>query len=335
MIDKTKSCLVIGAGMAGLVAARTLQEQGVRVTVLDKGRGVGGRMATRRIGAAVFDHGAQFFTARNPRFRALVGGWLKADAAREWCTGFVGPEGFLHSDKHPRYLGVKGMTAVPKFLARGLDIQLGRRITFAEARGRQWTVWTEHGTIFTADALLLTAPVPQSLAILDAGSTALPSQSRSALDAIRYDPCIALMVQPTASRLPAPGGLQLPGEPIAWIGDNRRKGISTAPAVTIHAGGEFSRTHWDCEDVEIASTLLTAASDWLSDPADDVQVHRWRFAKPTALFPGECLAVSEPLPLVFAGDAFGAPRVEGAALSGMAAAQAILESLNVQSCGIR
>ena len=76
--EKSMTCIVIGAGIAGLLAARTLQEHGLRVTVLDKGRGVGGRMATRRIGSAVFDHGAQFFTARDPQFDTLISVWRRA-----------------------------------------------------------------------------------------------------------------------------------------------------------------------------------------------------------------------------------------------------------------
>ena len=102
---EAKRCLIIGAGIAGLLAARTLQERGLQVTVLDKGRGVGGRMATRRIGSAVFDHGAQFFTARDPRFQALVNSWLAAEVAAEWCRGFAGPEGVRQDDGHPRYRG--------------------------------------------------------------------------------------------------------------------------------------------------------------------------------------------------------------------------------------
>ena len=330
ILQNEKSCLVIGAGIAGLLAARTLQEHGLRVTVLDKGRGVGGRMATRRIGSAVFDHGAQFFTARDPQFDTLVSAWQRAEVAQEWCRGFAGPEGVAPGDGHPRYRGAAGMTAVPKYLAQGLEVLLGQHVTSAEAQADRWIVRTDQGTTFTSGVLLLTAPVPQSLAILEAGSAELSSVTRTALEAIRYDPCIALMVQPKESCVPAPGGMQLPGEPISWIGDNRQKGISPPAAVTLHAGAEFSRTHWDSDDHAIVSALLSAAAAWISEPISDAQIHRWRFAKPAVLYPDACLAAAEPLPVVFAGDAFGIPRVEGAALSGLAAASAILTILGVR-----
>lgn len=325
--EDTKSCVVIGAGIAGLMAARLLQEQGIGVTILDKGRGVGGRMATRRIGKAVFDHGAQFFTARDPGFQTLISLWRTAGVAAEWCRGFATQEGSIQEDGHPRYRGAPGMTAVPKYLARGLQVFLEHRVVSIEAQGTQWTVRTDNGTICTADALLLTAPVPQSVAMLNAGGTTLLPNARADLEKICYDPCIALMVQPEESCLPAPGGMQLSGEPISWIGDNHQKGISPCPAVTIHAGPEFSRTHWASEESALVPVLLSMASSWLSEPITDIQVHRWRYAKPTVLHPDACLSFSYPLPLAFAGDAFGAPRVEGAALSGLAAAQALLNLL--------
>lgn len=334
--EEPMRCLVVGAGIAGLLAARTLREQGLRVTVLDKGRGVGGRMATRRIGAAVFDHGAQFFTVRDSRFAALVSTWLSAEVAVEWCRGFADAEGAAAGDGHPRYRGKQGMTAVPKHLALGLDVLLGQRVTSVEAQGARWSVRTHVGARYTADALVLTAPVPQSLAVLEAGSTALPAEPLRALQAIGYDPCLALLIQPTKSAVPAPGGMHLAGEPLSWIADNRQKGISAREAVTLHAGAGFSRAHWDTVEHEVVSLLLSAAAVWLSEaallsePAADIQVHRWRYAKPATLHPDSCLSLTEPLPLVFAGDAFGTPRVEGAALSGLAAAQAVLDALRIR-----
>ncbi|MBP1654772.1 MAG: hypothetical protein H6Q28_1328 [Bacteroidetes bacterium] len=76
--------LVVGAGMAGLSAAAALREAGLSVLTVEKGRGVGGRMASRRVGSAVFDHGAQFVTVRDSRFAAVMSEWERRGAAREW-----------------------------------------------------------------------------------------------------------------------------------------------------------------------------------------------------------------------------------------------------------
>ncbi|MCK7498360.1 MAG: FAD-dependent oxidoreductase [Comamonadaceae bacterium] len=120
---QTADVLVIGAGMAGLTAAAELQRAGCRVLVLDKGRGVGGRLASRRIGGAAFDHGAQFITARTPRFAALVEDCRRAGAVEEWHRG-VGDS----PDGHERWRGHPAMTSVAKHLARGLEIILDTRV---------------------------------------------------------------------------------------------------------------------------------------------------------------------------------------------------------------
>jgi renalase len=123
--------------------------------------------------------------------------------------------------------------------------------------------------------------------------------------------------------------VQLRGEPLAFIADNHRKGISpNVFTVTLHAGPEFTREHWDAPHAEVAQKLLHAASEWLRAPVKQWQVHRWRYSLPVQTHPEACLFTDQPAPLVFAGDAFGQPRVEGAFLSGRAAAQALLTHLN-------
>ena len=114
--------VVVGAGLSGLSAARALQDAGHEVVVLDKGRGLGGRMATRRIttsdgSIATFDHGAQFFTARDETFTSLVAQWTSDDVVREWCRGFGTDDG------HSRYVVNNGMTALTKHLAHGIDVR--------------------------------------------------------------------------------------------------------------------------------------------------------------------------------------------------------------------
>jgi predicted NAD/FAD-dependent oxidoreductase len=131
------------------------------------------------------------------------------------------------------------------------------------------------------------------------------------------------------SRIPPPGGQWMPGEPIAWIADNRRKGVSPAvTTVTLHAGPKFSRENYALGDEETAAQLISAAGDRLGSTVVKAYVHRWKFSLPTVTHPDRCLTVAGPPPVVFAGDAFGGPRVEGAALSGLAAAEAVADTLN-------
>lgn len=323
-MEHTTDVVVIGAGIAGLIAARELKQTGRRVLVLDKGRGVGGRLATRRIGGATFDHGAQFITTSGPRFAAVLELGRQNGALEEWCRGFAGGAAV-----QSHWRGKPAMSAVAKYFAAGLDLRLETPVAAVRRAGNQWSVETTTGISFTADAVVMTPPVPQSLALLDAGGILLAPEMRSRLAAIQYERCLAIMaVLDGPSRIPTPGGFKPADGPIAWIADNQLKGISAQPAVTIHATHAFSLEHWDRDREESARTLLEAAAPWLGAGITTFQVHGWRYSKPMRVDPAPCVLVSQSPPLVLAGDAFGDPHVEGAAVSGWAAAESILSPTN-------
>jgi hypothetical protein len=318
--ERDTDVLVIGAGMAGLTAAAELQRARLRVLVLDKGRSVGGRLASRRINEATFDHGAQFITARTPWFTGVIEQCRDAGAIEEWCRGFA-----EHADGHPRWRGHATMTAVAKHLARGLQIVLERQVVALRRSEAGWTAVTQLGEVFPAGAVVLTPPVPQSLAIVEAGGLTLEAETRTRLEGIAYERCLAVLaVLSGPSRLGPPGGLAPVGGPIAWIADNQLKGISATPSATIHANHAFSVEHWEQDRQESGRQLLSAAEPWLGSGILTFQVHGWRYSKPMQTDARPCLIASQDPPLVLAGDGFAGPRVEGAALSGRAAAEAIL-----------
>ncbi|MEJ5225983.1 MAG: FAD-dependent oxidoreductase, partial [Anaerolineales bacterium] len=222
--ESSVDILIVGAGVAGLLAAADLQANGFRPLVVDKGRGVGGRLATRRIGTAAFDHGAQFITARTPRFAALLDSWRAQGVLAEWYRGA--------EDAHIRWRGAPGMTAPAKHLAQSLNVRLEMKLLALHPEQTGWRAVFENGETLTARAALLTAPVPQSLAVLDAGGVRLEAATRAQLEAIDYEPCIAVMAALHApSRLPSPGFLRLESEPIAWLADNQTKGVSAVPSI--------------------------------------------------------------------------------------------------------
>src|SRR4249920_3712824 len=152
---------IVGAGLAGLMAGRMLAEAGHEVVLLDKGRAVGGRLATRRIGAATVDHGAQFFTVRSEAFAALVTGWEAEGLVYEWCRGFT-PSG----DGFPRYAVRGGMNALAKRVAAGLDVRCGT-LVFAIRPGEGcWAVGLDDATVVPTDAVIVTCPLPQAASLL-------------------------------------------------------------------------------------------------------------------------------------------------------------------------
>jgi predicted NAD/FAD-dependent oxidoreductase len=174
----------------------------------------------------------------------------------------------------------------------------------------------------------LTPPVPRSLALLDAGQAAIPLVERKRLEAIEYQSCLALMaVTESRTAIPRPGGIRFREGPIAWLADNSLKGISPSTgSVTLHASSEFSQLHWETSDSNVAPILFQKAGPWIQSAIRSFRIHRWRYSQPVSVYPSPCLRIDGDAPLVFAGDAFGGPRVEGAALSGLAAAKALLKS---------
>jgi predicted NAD/FAD-dependent oxidoreductase len=305
--------VVVGAGMAGLVAARTLRDAGASVSVVDKGRSPGGRMATRRIGPATMDHGAQFFTVRTPAFARRVDDWLERGLVRIWSNGFDTDDG------HPRYVGTAGMNALAKDLAIGLDVRCSS-MAFAVRRGSRspWTVVIDDGTAHDADAVVVTTPLPQAYALLADAGIELDDQ----LMRTEYDRTIALLAQlGDVPAVPAPGAAQSPSPDVAFVADNVAKGISAAPAITLHASAAWSETNWD-EPIEVlADRLVELARPWLGDvPIVEHHVKKWRFATPRSPWPDPCWHASG---IVLAGDAFAGPRVEAAHNSGLAAAHTL------------
>ena len=316
--------VIVGAGLAGLTAARALAGT-YEIVVLDKSRSVGGRMATRRIGGATIDHGAQFFTTHTAEFAQVVATWSAAGVAQPWFAGRVGPNGVVDADGHTRFRGVDSMNAIAKHLAQGLDVRRSTAVQSVARSGDGWLVTTTHHGL-TADAVLLTAPVPQSLELLAAGGVELADVDQRALQAIEYEPCLAVLALVDGpTRLPPPGAVNPADGPVDWVADNHRKGVSAEPAVTIHATAAFSRQQWDADDETVAAALLAASQLGCAPLPGGTQVQRWRYARPITVHPARCLAARELPLLLFAGDAFGGAKVEGAVLSGRAAAERLAD----------
>lgn len=332
--DLSADILVVGAGISGLMAAETLNAQGLRVLVVDKQPEAGGRLATHTMQGGTADLGAQFFTARSPEFQSWVEDWIDAGLVFQWTTGFS--NGSLDTDPlpsggSPRYAVRGGMSALAEHLVEGLQIRLGVELESLTPGLHGWWARSTQGRLYKSQAVILTAPVPRSLELLDAGRVHLSPGERADLESLRYAPCVAgLFCLDQPLHLPEPGALQRADHPIPWIADNRRKGLSPETTlITVHAGPDTSRAMWKAADSQALETLQQALEPFMESGTQVLEAHlrRWRFASPELLYSRRFMLAAYLPPLVFAGDAFGGPRVEGAALSGLAAGQAILQSL--------
>jgi len=316
--------VVIGAGISGSSCAFTLSQVGHNVTVVEKGRGVGGRMATRRMEGARIDHGAQFFTARDDRLQKLNQRWIKEDRVVPWYDQVPGRTD-LPTDM--RYRGKSGMTGPAKSLTQGCSLALNFFVEKIE-QGNGWKVY-ERGRelrVLNADHLVVTIPSLQMLELFERSNLDLGTDAMTGLRKIRHTRCLALIgILDRPSRLLHPGAVTHPADHIDWLSDNQIKGISERPAMTLHASPRFSERNWEIPAEDWAPDLIGAAQDVLGAQVITSVSHRWGFAKPIQTF-GATHYHQPEIGLTLAGDGFGGERVEGACVSGMEAAGAILGS---------
>ncbi|WP_374246109.1 NAD(P)/FAD-dependent oxidoreductase, partial [Zoogloea sp.] len=167
-MNKMPSIAIVGAGIAGLSCATQLQAAGFALTVIDKSRGPGGRMSTRRGDGWQCDHGAQYFTARDPAFRAEVARWQRAGVADLWPARIAvlgGDRGHGQDIPPDRFVGVPRMTAPARLLADGLPLALSTTVTeLRPSPDGWWLVSAEHGLHPTRfDGVLLAVPAPQAV----------------------------------------------------------------------------------------------------------------------------------------------------------------------------
>lgn len=303
--------LVIGGGMAGLACATGLARNGARVTVLDKGRGPGGRMAARRVEIAgeqvSFDHGAQYFTVRDPAFRAVVAQWEQAGVAARWPA--AGDEAWV---------GVPGMNAPVRALASGLDVRWGVRAERLVRVGDGWQAETE-GATFTAATVLVAVPAEQAAVLLAEVAPELAALAAG----VQSAPCWAVMAGFDAPLALAADTFRSDTAPVSWAARGSAKpSRAGAEAWVIHASPARSRELLDVPKDEVAQILLAdffAATGTAPAMPVHLDAHRWLYALPEAR-KGEGARFDAALRIGIAGDWLHSPRVEGAFLSGRALA---------------
>lgn len=318
---------ILGAGMSGLICARELSSQH-EVQLFDKARGVAGRMSTRRVEPDLrFDHGAQYFTARDPRFHLQIDEWIAAGVVAPW----TGPVGVLQCgeisfpETSPvRYVGVPTMNAPAKRLAEGRTIHLSQRIEKLTRTDSDWTLTSERGEPFGPfDVVVCTLPTAQAADLL---RDVAPNYAAE-VEQVTLNPCWATLVHFT-QRLP----LELDGafvhdSPLNWIARNSSKPGRDAEhdCWVLHATQAWSVRHLEQLPDEVAPQMLAAlaAASNLSLPGVAYQAaHRWRYSIPPEPLTVGCIADGD-LRLAIGGDWCQQAKVEGAFLSGLALAEAV------------
>jgi predicted NAD/FAD-dependent oxidoreductase len=302
--------VIIGSGVAGLACGRTLAAAGFAPVVVDKGRGTGGRVATRRVGSMQFDHGAQYVTAQNPSFAALLSELHAGGALAEW------PE----EGDRSCYVGRPGMSALAKALGVGLDIRQGVHVKGITKTHDGWVLQLGDSVLQTW-RVVLTMPAPQVAGLLGVEHPLVAD-----LAPVQLAPCLTLMAAVTA---PAPfTSHQDRDDPLTWIAlDNSKPNRPQGTALWVaQAGEDFSERHLEQDAPAIVKAMLPLLCDRLGVTAARVthaSAHRWRYARVTQAFDQPFLASADGT-LHLGGDWCIGPTVEAAWESGTAIAHDIL-----------
>ncbi|QIE40612.1 NAD(P)-binding protein [Rhodobacteraceae bacterium SC52] len=305
MVIETQT-LILGAGLTGLTVAAGLNRLGEAPVVLDKSRGLGGRLATRRVGEWRFDHGAQYLRPRGPQLAALLDALKVSSAVTDWAAV---------DDGAPAYVGLPGMSGLVKPLAEGVDVRKGVRISSARREQERWHLYdADGGLVAKARVLISTIPAPQAAQVL-AGH---PLSDRIA--SVVMDPCWTLMAA-FDERPDLPDISRAPDTVLPWIArDGSKPGRGTETWVA-QASAEWTRDAIDLSRQDAAQALLAVMRDRAGGALPNVlhaDAHRWLYSQAPKPLGQPCL-VDRDAGLVVAGDWCLGARAEHAVLSGDAA----------------
>jgi renalase len=317
---------ILGAGMAGASAARVLAQAGHEVVVHDKARGAGGRMATRRSEQGTFDHGAQYFTLRDPRSLAALAGWRAAGVVAPWRARVAAidvPGAWRDTGPETRWVALPGMPALARHLLEGIPLRLGAQAVSVRRTDRQWRIEFADGSSAGGyDVLLSTLPAPQAALLLAGEELAVQAGQ------VTFRPCWAGLCAFDAALPVAFDAAFVNSGALSWIArDASRPARAPGERWVLHVGPAASVEWLEDGHEQVAARVLVALREALGiDIPAPVQAmaHRWRYA--LAAEPLQCGALWDPLrTLGLGGDWCAGSRVEGAFLSGLALAERVLD----------
>ncbi len=323
------SIAIIGAGIAGITLARALGPV-ADVTIFEKSRGLGGRMANRRREGFAFDHGAQYFTARSEALRSVVGAAVAAGNAGVWpkAVHTLSADGLVSDTRppEPRYIGLPGMSGLANALADGLQIHKEATVAGLAHSGGGWLLTDGDGKdLGRFELVVSTAPAPQTIRLMPEAFS-----GQTAMKTVKMSGCFTLMIGLQASLDLGFDAARIDDPILSWIAVEASKpGRAGKTAFTVHSRNDWAEANLERDRNDVKSEMLASLERLLGQDfssADWLDLHRWRYANvdQAAGFP---YLFDEALGLGACGDWCLGNRVEAAVESATALSERLVTRL--------
>jgi len=326
----TYSIAIIGAGLAGITAARQLtetaegQEPAASVTLFDKSRGMGGRLATRYAEAHKFDHGAQYFTARSAEFKAALAPLIKTGDVRKWAPRILTNRKLA---KQVRYVGSPNMNSVGKALAASLDVVTNTRIEKLDRVKAKWHLTDDSGKVWGQyDKVIIAIPAEQAKALLPDDFA-----DGQALAAVNMLPGFTVMLGFAGPWGGEWDAMLMDNHPVSFASVNSTKPgrDNSITSIVVQSSNKWALKRVDKDKDEVMAELLSAfqqSSGMATGVAHHKVIHRWLYAN-VGTPAGKPFLADESMGLYACGDWCLEGRVEAAFASGHKLGAHILKSL--------
>lgn len=337
---------IVGAGLAGLTAGRLLAKAGHEVTIFEKSTGFGGRMATRYAGEEMLsriDHGLPYFSAEGDEFREFIRELEEKNLVLRWGDqlSFFDGEKLIPTNPNSSgtgfYAASQGMNNIGKYLSRWVDVKLGQKVgglTFFgrnRTRKRAWVVNFSSSDTFTADAVILALPAPQTYGILATTIDEINTlKIVREIDEVNYRPSYSLMAGFNESEPPSWEGVICKNSVLEFISnENSKRPQQSGTSLVLHATEEFSRQESESDSETVTNRMLAGLAaltgGWTSAP-DWTQLHFWRYSRSLNKLPYDYMEHEDSeAPLAVIGDYFNGNSVEAAFNSGQRLARYWIE----------
>ena len=325
---------IIGSSLAGLVAGKKLAQAGHDVTIIEKNRDLGGRLASFHHGGSFLDYGVSSIISSNPVFEGFMDDLKKHDIISEWSRDFAFFDGTQFHEVNPNrpknvyHSGNNGLNAIAKYLSRWVDIksEVGAggltHIGADRSKKRSWMINLTDYNVFECDAVILAVPAPEAHGILQISQDETPSRRIIRhIDEVNYDPCFSLMATYDDAP-PEWKGVECDDTTLSWIGNETSKqgNVGEGTSLVIRSSAAFCRKHKGEDPEEIKQMLLRKAGDvagsWIAHP-NWTNMHFWKYFE--ARNPIEDYFMEMEMneaPLALIGDYYMGTTVQDAYLSG-------------------